>query len=232
MNKLFFIFFMILWGGISSCVSHVAPYKEKKRIYHYEGGIREQKVSQEGSLWNESSNMNNLFSTHKTLDIGDIITIKIHDSASALGEANTETSKESNTDISLSAMMGFMNYISAQYPNIDKDALIKQAYKHDFKGDGKTSRKGVLTATITATIKQVLPSDNYFIEGQKVILVNKEEQHFYISGVIRPKDISDNNIIDSDRIANAQIEFTGRGSISDKQSEGWFSRFLDFIWPF
>jgi flagellar L-ring protein precursor FlgH len=176
--------------------------------------------------------MNNLFSTHKTLSIGDIVTIKIYDSASASGQANTETSKETNTEVSVSAMMNFMNYLSAQYPNIDKDALIKQAYTHDFKGDGKTSRKGILTATITATIKQILPSNNYFIEGGKVILVNKEEQHFYISGVIRPKDISDDNIVDSDRIANAQIEFTGRGSISDKQSEGWFSRFLDFIWPF
>ncbi len=232
MKKTFFIFFIILWGATSSCVPHIAPYKPKKRIYHYEGGIREQKQAQDGSLWSESSNMNNLFSTHKTLAVGDIVTIKIYDSASASGQANTETSRETNTDISVSAMMNFMDYLAQQYPNIDKEALIKQAYKHDFKGNGKTSRKGILTATITATIKQVLPSNNYFIEGQKVILVNKEEQHFYISGVIRPRDISDDNIVNSDRIANAQIEFTGRGSISDKQSEGWLSRALDFIWPF
>jgi flagellar L-ring protein precursor FlgH len=232
MSKFFFIFFIILGGVISSCVPHIAPYKPKKRIYHYEGGIREKQLPKDGSLWSESSNMNNLFSTHKTLNIGDIVTIKIYDSASATGQANTETNKETSTDISVSAMMNFMNYLAAQYPNIDKEALIKQAYKHDFKGSGKTSRKGVLTATITATIKQILPSNNYFIEGQKVILVNKEEQHFYISGVVRPKDISDDNIINSDRIANAQIEFTGRGSISDKQSEGWFSRFLSFIWRF
>jgi len=223
---------MTILGLLSSCVPHISPYKPKKRIYKYEGGIREAKPGNSGSLWSESSNMNNLFSTHKALEVGDIITIEISDSASATGQANTETSKETNTDISVSAMMNFMDYISNQYPNIDKEALIKQAYKHDFKGEGQTSRKGDLTATVTVTIKQILPSGNYFIEGGKVILVNKEEQHFYISGVIRPKDISDNNVVDSDRIANAQIEFTGRGAISDKQSEGWLSRTLDFIWPF
>ena len=225
----FIIFIGIL---LSSCVTHISPYKPKKRIYNYEGGIREQQTGQNGSLWSESSNMNHLFSTHKALQVGDIVTIEISDSASATNQANTETSKETNTDVSISAMMNFINYISSQYPNIDKEALIKQTYKHDFKGDGKTSRKGDLTATVTVTIRKLLPSGNYFIEGDKVILVNKEEQHFYISGVIRPKDISDDNIVDSDRIANAQIEFTGRGSISDKQSEGWFSRVLDFIWPF
>ncbi len=224
--------FILLSLLVTSCVPHIAPYKPKKRVYKYEGGIREKQLAKEGSLWSESSELNTLFSTHRILSVGDIVTIKIYDSASASGQANTKTSRESNTNISVSAMMNFMNYLTAKYPNIDKEALIKQAYKYDFKGDGSTSRKGILTATVTATIKQVLPSNNYFIEGQKVILVNREEQHFYISGVVRPKDISDDNIINSDRIANAQIEFTGRGSISDKQSEGWFSRFLDIIWPF
>ena len=217
---------------LSSCVPHIAPYKPKKRIYQYQGRKNSSEISNNGSLWSENSEMNNLFSTHKHLEAGDIVTIKVYDSASASNQADTQTGKETKTDISMSALMNFMNYIAAQYPDIDKEALIKQAYKHEFKGSGKTTRKGILTATITATVREVLPSGNYFIEGHKVILVNREEQHFYISGVIRPKDITDDNIVNSDRIADAQIEFTGRGSISDKQSEGWLARILDFIWPF
>ena len=232
MKYFYFFVFGLIYIFMNSCVSHIAPYKPKKRIYRYEGEKEIKKTPSEGSLWTAESDMNNLFTTHKNFNVGDIITIKIYDVASASNQADTQTGKESKTSLSVSAFMNFMNYIAAQYPNIDKENLIKQAYKHEFKGSGKTSRKGVLTATVTATIREVLPSGNYFIEGHKVILVNKEEQHFYISGVIRGKDISDDNVVNSDRIADAQIEFTGRGSISEKQSEGWLSRVLDFVWPF
>jgi flagellar L-ring protein precursor FlgH len=62
--------------------------------------------------------------------------------------------------------------------------------------------------------------------------VNNEENHFYISGVIRRIDIDQDNTVLSSRIADAQIEFTGRGNLTRGSEKGWFSNALDFIWPF
>ena len=81
-------------------------------------------------------------------------------------------------------------------------------------------------------VKKVLPNGNLFVEGHRVILVNDEEQHFYLSGIIRPIDIDQNNIISSSKIAEAEIEFVGRGVMSDNQRQGWFSRFFSWIYPF
>jgi flagellar L-ring protein precursor FlgH len=36
----------------------------------------------------------------------------------------------------------------------------------------------------------------------------------------------------SSRIADAQIEFTGRGDIADQQRKGWASRLFESINPF
>ena len=79
---------------------------------------------------------------------------------------------------------------------------------------------------------KVLGNGALYVEGHRVVLVNKEEQHFYISGVVRPEDIDTANVVRSSRIADAQIEITGRGAVSEKNSPGWLSRVLDYVWPF
>ena len=104
--------------------------------------------------------------------------------------------------------------------------------KNSFDGSGTTSRSGQVKAIVPALVRKVLTNGNLFVEGHRVILVNDEEYHFYISGVVRSIDIDQNNSIDSTKIADAEIEFTGRGVVSEKQNPGWLARALDWIWPF
>jgi flagellar L-ring protein precursor FlgH len=33
-------------------------------------------------------------------------------------------------------------------------------------------------------------------------------------------------------IADAEIEFTGRGVLTDNQRQGWLARLLTYLWPF
>ncbi len=228
--RFFIIILMIIFLG--GCVQHISPYSPKKRLYKYSGPKETQSSSQKGSLWSDNSQMGSLFTDTPALKEGDLITIVISESSAATGEANTDAKRSSETNISVDALFNFMGYLKKTYPDVDTSKLIGQRYSNEFSGSGKTSRKGTLYATVTATIEKRLPTGNYFIEGQKVILVNDEEHHFYISGVIRPQDVEEGNQIYSDRIAEAQIEFTGRGAISEKSSPGWFSSFIDFIWPF
>ena len=57
--------------------------------------------------------------------------------------------------------------------------------------------------------------------------MDNENQWFYIQGVIRSEDISSSNVVLSTSIADAMIELSGRGPVSDKQSPGWLARTLD-----
>ena len=65
-----------------------------------------------------------------------------------------------------------------------------------------------------------------------MILINDEETFLYLSGVVRPMDITPDNSVASSKIADVELEYTGRGVISERQSPGWFSRALDHVWPF
>jgi flagellar L-ring protein precursor FlgH len=128
--------------------------------------------------------------------------------------------------------MGLVPAIQKAYPNIDPKTLIELASSSDFNGQGKTQRAGTLNATIGVKVKQELPNGDLFVEGTKVVMINYEEQHLYISGVIRPPDIAPDNSVDSSLIADARVEFTGRGDIDDQVERGWLTKILDAVNPF
>ena len=101
-----------------------------------------------------------------------------------------------------------------------------------FTGAGQVQRQGTVTATLPVRVVQILPSGDLFVEGTKVVMVGEEEHHIYVSGIVRRVDIADDDSVPSSRIADAEIEYTGRGDISDTQRRGWLSRTLSKLWPF
>ncbi len=70
------------------------------------------------------------------------------------------------------------------------------------------------------------------IHGSQSLLINNERSLLTVDGIIRASDIAISNVVESDRIANAQIEVTGRGIVSDKQRPGLLMRAFDWVWPF
>jgi flagellar L-ring protein precursor FlgH len=130
------------------------------------------------------------------------------------------------------SLLGLMPAMKKAYPNIDPAQLLKMASSFDFDGEGKSERSGTLKGSIGVRVKQEMPNGDLFVEGTKVVMINHEEYHLYISGVIRPSDIEMDNSIDSSLIADARVEFTGRGDINDQNERGWLTKILDFVNPF
>jgi flagellar L-ring protein precursor FlgH len=115
---------------------------------------------------------------------------------------------------------------------MDTESLISLMSRADFAGEGQTSRAGTLSGTIAVRVKKEMPNGDLFVEGTKVVMINNEEYHLYISGVVRPSDIERDNSVQSSLIADAQVEFTGRGDIAEAVERGWLTKVLDFINPF
>jgi flagellar L-ring protein FlgH len=77
-----------------------------------------------------------------------------------------------------------------------------------------------------------MPNGDLYVEGTKVVMINNEEYHLYVSGVIRPADVAQDNSVVSSKVADAQIEFTGRGDMADTIDRGWFTKLIDWLNPF
>jgi flagellar L-ring protein precursor FlgH len=212
-----------------ACAGPATSFKFPQRDYTpsryaFDGAV------ESGLLWGE--NTPNDIEDLRSRRLGDLVIVRIEESANATGGASTATATESGVEAGVSNFLGLVEAFAARHPKVDKDALLKAMYKSTFKGDGETSRKGQLFATIACQVKQVLPNGDLFIEGTKTIQVNEEETHLYLSGVVRPYDINMANTVSSGRILDPRIDFSGRGVVSDKQGPGVLHRGADQLWPF
>lgn len=221
----------IALAALAGCgTTHIAAYEPRQRTYQLPAAEeRAEESGSSGSLWRENRPVANLFADPRALRANDLVVIRIEEIADASRSADTDLRRSSEAQANIAAFLGVLEQLQN---NSDFRATLGGSSGSTFHGNGSTGRTERFTATVPALVRSVLPNGNLFVEGHRVVLVNNEEQHFYISGVIRPIDIDQENSIKSTMVADAEIEFTGRGVLSDNQRQGWFSRYLGWIWPF
>ena len=195
-----------------------------------------------GSLFATHSSFNDFFIDTKARKVGDIVTVKISESSKASNSADTKTGRTSSLEAGIDTLFGTENWYENKVldqipknlprPNPFGNPSVKGSMTSDFDGSGVTSRSGVLNAFITCRVTQVLPNGNLKIVGSREVLVNHENQMIILSGVIRPRDIADDNIILSTFVSDAKIAYSGSGIVNDRQSPGWLANLLNSIWPF
>lgn len=183
-----------------------------------------------GSLWSSASG--SLISDHKAMSIGDILTIVIAEKSSASRQATTSSGRDSTIEAGIPNLFGLENQDFITDSGLDMDNLLKANFSNEFEGSGKTVRSGDLTASLSTQVIDVYPNGNLKVRGGKEVMVNSEVQIIYVTGIVRPVDITAANTVDSNKILNARISYTGRGPVADKQNPGWLTRTIDHVWPF
>jgi flagellar L-ring protein precursor FlgH len=99
-------------------------------------------------------------------------------------------------------------------------------------GEGSVSREESINLKVAATVTDVLPNGNLVIYGSQEVRVNFELRDLQVSGVVRPEDISRQNTIGYEKIAEARVVYGGRGHITDVQQPRIGQQVLDRILPF
>jgi flagellar L-ring protein FlgH len=192
----------------------------------------------EGSLWREDSSR--LYSDAKARHVGDTVTIDIVEVASSKVAANTSAGRTSSIDAGVDNALGYMNVLKDGNSNLGTDdasgtqanRLIKADMTNSTSGQGTSDRSGSITASIGARVAEVLPNGNLVLFGRRAMTVNNETQYIVVSGTVRPEDIGSDNRVQSTYLADASIEYVGKGVLADKQKSGWGTRIMDKVWPF
>jgi len=186
----------------------------------------------EGSLWEERRA--DFYLDNKARRINDVVTIQIAEISNASQQVSTKTSRDTNILASIVKFLGsplsfgldnFWGKDKAFAPEIESSA------KSSHSGSGAISGSGKLTASIAARVIEVMPNGNLLVEGRKEVTVEREKRLIILNGIVRPADIEFDNTVSSDKVADARIEYVGKGVISDKQGPGIFHRFFDWIYP-
>ncbi|MFC1771327.1 flagellar basal body L-ring protein FlgH [Candidatus Margulisiibacteriota bacterium] len=164
----------------------------------------------------------------KEIRVGDIITIRISESSSAVHEASTRTSKLSQigTDF-LSNWDQVANILGSE--TIRKQHEFGLEGNDAYRGLGQTSRKSRLTAIISGRVTEILENGNIFLVAERKLKINNEVEILRISGTINPEDIDSNNSVASYQIAEAEVSVLGSGVIGNKQSPGILTKSLNWL---
>ncbi|MFY9073587.1 flagellar biosynthesis protein FlgH [Malaciobacter mytili] len=190
-----------------------------------------------GSLYTRSGP--SLFADKKDLQIGDIIQVKISESLSSDTKNKRELTRNDNTSLGgglVTPMNG--NILSgtvqkyADKFNRVAGVNFNTANTSSNKGEVKSSLDESFSTTVSVIIQETYQNGNYFIRGEKELLIDGQKQEVIITGVIRPYDITPDNSISSSQIANLKVLYKKNGEEKDVMHTPWGTKIIQAIWPF
>ena len=202
-----------------------------------------------GSIWSGTTQSASfMFFDEKARDVGDLVTVVILEQTKAFGDAKTETRSERTIDGTISSQVGFQKLISSPIRGLmrifgfdDPGTTVAEGtplnvvqadMQNEFKGDGLTSRTGKFTGVITCRVIGVLPNGILHIRGRRSVVVNHEAQYIALEGLVRQEDLTIDNQVLSNSVAEMRLAYDGLGVLDDKQRPGWMARVIDWVYPF
>jgi flagellar L-ring protein precursor FlgH len=156
-----------------------------------------------------------LTADHRASKPGDILTILVYENSTASNTADTSTKTKVGVQGNVSTMFAGNN--SAQVGVGDS-----------YGGRGQIQRTGRLLAQISARVTDIAPNGDLIVAGSQAIDVNGEKTQIHLEGRVRPVDIAAGNTVQSNRLADAKIDYVGEGFITDRSKPGLIPRF--FAW--
>jgi flagellar L-ring protein precursor FlgH len=183
-------------------------------------------VSQESqSTWIGGSA--DFFRDRRAHNVGDILTVEISINDKAALSNNSNVERKSSADADLGLTYDIMGVVKAD-TNAEGD--INSNTKSS--GQGSTARSEKIELSVAAVVTAVLPNGYLVIKGTQEIRVNYEGRLLSISGIVQPRNISDDGTVAYDKIAEARISYGGKGTITDVQKPGWGHRIWNKLTPF
>ncbi len=190
-------------------------------------------AGQRASLWRGNSLVNSLYTDPKARGVNDIVIIQVSETSTASNKAGLKTSKKNSTSMGIDSFLGLETDLQGTLTDsFDPKSLFGATTNNSNEGSGEATRSSSLSTYIAARVVDRMPNGNLIIEARKEVMVNREKQVVVLRGIVRPRDISYDNVVASSKIADMQINFAGKGPVSEQTRRGWLSWILNLIWPF
>jgi len=189
-----------------------APIYETETVSESEAGFGSIYKPKQGSLFAMEG---------RASRVGDILTVAFTESFQATKSQNAATSRSSESSVT------FPPVVEKLIPGEE----FASSGENTFSGSGSTAQSNSLTGSVSVHVIRVFGNGNLEIMGQKKLTLNNGDEYIRVSGIVRPRDISADNVVQSDRIANADINYIGAGDIARSGKKGWYTRLMETIAP-
>jgi len=196
-----------------------------------------------GSIYNPRVS-DNWFGRGRNYAVGDVITVVLSESTQATREQRSNVDRKASNDVIPSAE----NAPNGLAARVQRAALPSRVLGTTLSGvmggvnlnggsiesggGGDANQLASLSGSVSVSVVEVLANGNLMVRGEKQLALTEGTEIIQVSGIIRPDDISPNNVVQSRRLANAQIAYRGTGDMANASRAGWGTSLLLKLWPF
>jgi len=181
-----------------------------------------------GSIWaKRSTDMRPLYADDVARRIGDVLTVTITEDSKVDNKAKRDLSKKTARSTAFDGELG-IDHVLPSIPGFTMAAESSNALNS--KADFKDERS--FEDNVTVVVIDILPNGNLVVLGTRDRSIAGDIQAIEVSGVVRPSDISYDNQVKSEQIANFRLVTKNSGVSEPYTRQGWLGRIFDIIWPF
>ena len=229
-RRFYFCALLCLPLGLSACTTYI----EDRASAEFEPVFPTVDLAADGSdktgaIYQQGQS--GLFSAdRRARKVGDILTVDFNEVFAATKAQSAASAKADSFELGLP--VGLPNMLTGGLANGTADNALTASTAQTFSGSGNAAQSNSLTGRLSVTVVRIFENGNMGILGQKELTLNNGKEYIRVSGIVRPEDISAGNTVPSNRLADAQISYTGAGNIADSSKPGWLSRAMRAISPF
>lgn len=179
------------------------------------------------ALWRTGSRA--FFKDQRAAAVGDIVTVVVNMNDTANLQNNTNADHKGSETVGMPNFLGLETILPKA---ITPSSLVSTNDESKHTTAAQIQRNEAVTLRLAGVVTQVLPNGNLVVAASQEFMVNGELRQLRITGVIRPQDIASDNTVQHDRMAEARIDYGGRGTLTDQQRERWGEQMFDILAPF
>ncbi|WP_230483914.1 flagellar basal body L-ring protein FlgH [Sphingomonas sp. Leaf21] len=220
---------ILVAAALAPSPAHASLFGKKKPVEDFTtvrpAPVPMQPVAQPtGSIFQVSDGYAALYEGWRARRVGDPLTIVLVE--------RTAASKSAGSKLGSKGDFGFTPPTTGPLGSLVKPSDIGMSGSRNFNGTGAADQSNSLSGEISVTVAQVFPNGTMLVQGQKRVTLNRGDEFIQIKGLVRMADVGIDNRVDSTRVADAQIAYTGKGDVARASRQGWLSRFFQAVSPF
>ena len=223
--------------GLVGCASAPEPLAHSPQFAPVMPVAVEKPRQATGAIHN-GRHSDNFFGRSRNYRVGDLITVVLDESTRAGREQKGSVSRDAENNVIPSGLVSKVQNLALPTKVLGTTLggvlnginLNESSIKSS--GVGTAGQSASLTGAVSVTVVEVLANGNLMVRGEKQLALTEGAEVIQVSGIIRPDDVSPNNMVQSRRLANAQIAYRGTGDMAAVAKTGWGTKALLKLWPF
>ena len=138
-----------------------------------------------------------------------MVLIVVSESLEASTDGQVKDSRTSTASSGLSALFGALKSSN----NLQN--LIGANAASGLTAQGQSTTNSSLSTTFGAEVVDVLPNGMLVVQATRQLTFSGQTQLIKLRGLVRPEDVSSQNLVQSTAMTDLELEVTGKGIVND-----------------